>query len=1052
LSDLKEKLFRQLYRQHPSMQILVDPENGDIIDVSDAACLNFNSSNRDILKINISDIFDLQSITPETFLADCENSDQPNLYLSPLLKTTSTSYLEVIRNFVVLDNKTYLNITFNDNNSVISSDETKSLDRYNKLYTCLYNISRASTSSESLNDILDIVYNNIMYLYDADNYYIVLYDQRTEMYKMERMYDCSDVVDLGKSYPLKSGLVEYVRKNGPLLISNEGDSDNLESAGYHQIGKIAKSWIGVPFKVKDKFLGVIALYKYDENNAYKKSDINILELIGNQVAHAIAHYKWRDSLESSENRYRKLFNQSPVGICIYDKDMEIIEVNESCQLMFGLTNETLIGYSMANLAQDNLIPFVKDSLIGRTSRWEGQYKSSLTGIKLSLSATLSPFFNESNQIAGGMAVIEDKTKTDKAEQRAELNRVHLEQLFSKVPEAIVMMDLNLKVIKVNKEFCATFQYSVDEVIGRSIEELIFPLNKIGLEHIDNLNKVTHGELLNVDEIVCRRKDHSHIYTSMLGTPVRVKEEIIAIYAIYRDISIKKQTVDELAYEKDRLSVTLASIVDGVITTDVNGRVLIMNESAQSMVGWNAKEAVGETLDKIFSISDDNQNAPFLISIRDINDAAGMRNHNYESQIYKRDGTKIPISGSTSPILDSNNKIIGLVLVFRDISNQKKFEEEAAKIERLESIGVLAGGIAHDFNNILAAVLGNISIAQLPNQGLESITERLEEAEKATLRAKDLTHQLLTFSRGGAPVRSTIDILELIEDESKFALRGSNVKAEIFCENNIKKVNVDKGQISRVLNNIILNGNQAMPDGGTIRIYVSNIQINYGNSIPLKPGNYVYVSIQDEGEGINSSIIKKIFDPFFTTKNSGSGLGLATSFSIVQKHGGLLTAESCLGESATFTIYLPISEGEVAEELRDTNSSFKGTGNILIMDDEPSVLSVTENMLTSLGFSVTTSIDGTEAIEKYSKALLANDPFRAVIMDLTIPGGMGGLEALENIKIIDRNVVAIVASGYSNAPVMSEYKKYGFRGVIEKPFRVENLIETLDKVLSQTVDS
>jgi len=403
---------------------------------------------------------------------------------------------------------------------------------------------------------------------------------------------------------------------------------------------------------------------------------------------------------------------------------------------------------------------------------------------------------------------------------------------------------------------------------------------------------------------------------------------------------------------------------------------------------------------------------------------------------------------TSPIRNQAGTISYVIELVEDITDKLKAEEDLAKADKLESIGVLAGGIAHDFNNILTAILGNISLARIELKEGSDISGLLKEVEFATVRAKDLTQQLLTFSKGGTPVKRAISIKEIIKDSANFALHGSNVKLDYIFPSDLFPAEVDEGQISQVISNLVINADQAMPEGGVITIECTNESINDGSDIPLKPGDYVCLRIRDEGTGIPENHISKIFDPFFTTKQSGSGLGLATTYSIVRSHFGHIMVESEANVGTVFSLYLPATKLSTTKIDNDFSSIQMGFGNVLIVDDEDAVLRMARTVLRKLGYNPLIAHDGREAIEVYSKYMENGEPVDLIIMDLTIPGGMGGKEAIIELKKIDPNVTAIVSSGYSNDPMMADYKSFGFVASVAKPYKAGELGAVLQSILER----
>jgi nitrogen-specific signal transduction histidine kinase/CheY-like chemotaxis protein len=395
-------------------------------------------------------------------------------------------------------------------------------------------------------------------------------------------------------------------------------------------------------------------------------------------------------------------------------------------------------------------------------------------------------------------------------------------------------------------------------------------------------------------------------------------------------------------------------------------------------------------------------------------------------------------------MDEVGQYAGAVHIVSDITDRKRMEEELLKTQKLESLGILAGGIAHDFNNILTSISGNISLAKMQVKPGQDMFDLLSEAETSLIRAQGLTRQLLTFAKGGTPVKETTLLQNLIKESSIFVLRGSKSGCKFQIAKDLWPVDADLGQITQVINNIVINANQAMPEGGTIRITAENLMPEEIHEIPVIPGRYIRISIKDQGVGIAEKHLSKLFDPYFTTKQAGSGLGLATAYSIIKKHNGHISIDSLAGEGTTVDIYLPATDKDITE--KEETVLLKGKGKILVMDDDKLLKNTVEDMLDMLGYESEFASNGAEAIEMYVKAMKLEKPYDAVFLDLTIPGGMGGKEAIKILLEIDPQVKAVVFSGYSDDQVLSTFSEYGFKSMLPKPFDVYALGKALNDVL------
>ena len=526
------------------------------------------------------------------------------------------------------------------------------------------------------------------------------------------------------------------------------------------------------------------------------------------------------------------------------------------------------------------------------------------------------------------------------------------------------------------------------------------------------------------------------------------------WAIFAGIDISDQVQAEraLSSEKERLAVTIQNINDAVITTDASGSIILFNKIAEKLTGWYTNEAISTSLDEVFIIYNENTSERCPSPVSRVMESGQAYSFAVGTVLIDRNKKRKMIMGKAAPLHEQDGRIIGVVVAFHDISEQRRMEEELLKVKKLDSLSILAGGIAHDFNNILTGILGNVSLARLDLQDGNDVDELLGEIEDAAMQAKALTLQLLTFSKGGAPVRKTASIADILTDTASFVVRGSKVSCDFNIPEDLWHADIDAGQISQVINNIIINAVQAMPDGGAVTITAENITLTRDNIFQLPPANYVKISIADTGIGIPKRYLQQIFDPYFTTKQAGSGFGLAISYSIIKKHGGYINVESELNKGTTFYIYLQAATDAHVEPQKDNAEIVAGQGRLLVLDDDDIVQRTLKHMLTRLGYHCTFVADGRDAVATFQRAIDNNKSFDAVILDLTIPGGVGGKEIVGDLRALDPNVKLIVASGYSSDPVLADFTEHGFHGAINKPFKINELSRVLDSVLVHEMQS
>ncbi|MDD3815743.1 MAG: PAS domain S-box protein [Desulfocapsaceae bacterium] len=515
--------------------------------------------------------------------------------------------------------------------------------------------------------------------------------------------------------------------------------------------------------------------------------------------------------------------------------------------------------------------------------------------------------------------------------------------------------------------------------------------------------------------------------------------------IFRDTSDLTRSELALLESEKKYKDLFENSSDLIQIVNPNGNFLYVNRAWRETFGYSEEEI--PTLSIFDLISTDCQHHCERTFQQVISDP---KLHFIDTVFTTKDGRRIIIEGNAICKFE-DGKPISTQCIFNDVTEKKKMVEELIKAQKLESLGILAGGIAHDFNNMLTAILGNISLAKMYTNPQDIINEYLEKTEKASIRAQGLTKQLLTFSKGGAPIKTVSTVTELIKDATSFVLRGSKVKCNYLFDKDLWAVEADEGQLSQVSQNLAINASQAMPNGGTITIQGRNKTLALNEHPSLPPGKYIELLFQDNGTGISPEHITKIFDPYFSSKSTGSGLGLAITYSIIKNHDGLITVTSELGQGTVFSILLPATLKQNTNQPQKKEALHKiAAKKILIMDDDKTVREIMEAMLAFIGCSVEQACDGKEAIALYIQAKEEGSPFDLVIMDLTIPGGMGGKEAISTLLALDHTAKAVVSSGYANDPIMANYREYGFCSVLSKPFKIDELNKVIATIVPTTM--
>ncbi len=617
---------------------------------------------------------------------------------------------------------------------------------------------------------------------------------------------------------------------------------------------------------------------------------------------------------------------------------------------------------------------------------------------------------------------------------------HLELMnfaLNHINEAAYLLDEHARICYVNEKSCQTLEYSRDELIGLNMADVDpeFPLQKWH-EHWQDVK--TKGSLLFESR---HRTKGGRLFPVEISANYFEHGGHCYNLALVRDITERKKTEEYLQESNELFSLFMRYSPVYVFIKEVTpteSRVLQASDNFLQMVGIRGSDMLGKTMEELFP-------AEFAAKITADDWAVVSEGKvlKLEENLNGRSYTTIKF-----PIVRGQKTLLAGYTI--DSTEKHELEEERLKTQKLEAIGTLAGGIAHDFNNLLQGIFGYISLAKLMKDNREKCCAALQDAEDALHQSVNLTNQLLTFSKGGKPVKKVINLRPVIENSVKFALSGSRVDYGIAVAGDLLAIEGDEGQIGQVIQNIVLNADQAMPLGGRIEVAARNVPAPASGDLPHAPqDSFVEITIRDQGTGIPPAHIERLFDPYFTTKEKGSGLGLATSYSIVRNHGGLITVSSEMGKGSVFTIYLPATEQRPETSIARKTHGCERTGRVLVMDDEEVVRKVAAQLVEALGHQVELVRNGEEALAAYQMAKQSGNPFDAVILDLTIRGGMGGLETLQKLRERDPGVKAIVSSGYSDDTVLSEYRRQGFSGVLGKPYSLEGLHTALNELMKRS---
>jgi PAS domain S-box-containing protein len=645
----------------------------------------------------------------------------------------------------------------------------------------------------------------------------------------------------------------------------------------------------------------------------------------------------------------------------------------------------------------------------------------------------------------------EKQNKEKAEliKEIEYENHMFNELMDNITDTVYFKDLNSRFLRLSKEFLRkTGAKSQEELIGKTDFDLFSEeharqafedeqqIIKTGVPIIGKVEKETWN-------------DGRTTYALTTKMPYRDKDgKIVGIFGISKDITELKNIQEHLAREKELFEITLASIGDAVISTDVEGRIVLMNRVAESLTGWKKEEAIGKMLTEVFVIVNAETRAPALNPVKRVLETGVICGLANNTLLIAKDNTERIIADSAAPIKATDGRTVGVVLVFRDVTEKHQRQGEMIKAARLEMFERLASGLAHEFNNIMTAILGNISILKTSIDRSSDSWILLERAERECFRARNITGQLLIFTKGGEPVKKRIDIIPVIKQAAAVGLYGSSTMASYDLPETPVYVEGDSTLLEQAITHLISYSVAMMNKKGSLFISVSRATIDKDSEEKgLEPGDYVKIVLQDHSRGMSHEELAKLFEPYSTNLGIGSGLGLASSKLIIIRHGGKIDVISIPERGNTFTIYIPASKIiEEEQKTTDVPVSRPRGKKILFMDNEQSICELVKIILEQAGYIPDICYDGSEAIDKYRDAMEAGTPYDLVILDYTVEGGMGGKETLVELKKIDPNVRAVISTGFAVDPVIADFKKFGFIGALQKPYNAKELRDFVSKFI------
>ena len=792
------------------------------------------------------------------------------------------------------------------------------------------------------------------------------------------------------------------------------------------------SVIAVPILVSGGWWGFVGFDECKHEREWSSAEVDAIRTAGDILGAIIERRHLEEELRDGEEKLKALINATADIAFLADSDGVFLEVNKALARSLGCKKEDLLGKSLLQSLPEKAVArsrssHYQDLIAAKEPRqWEDERAGK------HFDNTAYPVLDASGNVKYIALFARDITEKKRTEEALRESEEYLSRAQEIAHLGHWRLDPETKEVTGSDELFRIFGISRDEATLDAFVGVVHPEDReFDLRHITK--GITHGESWDIEHrLIC--KDGTEKTVHAIGEAVTDDSgKTVGLVGTVQDVTERSRTEERVRF----LSSVAEQINDAILVTDTNFAVTYTNNAFEQLFGYALDDLRGKTPDILNAEPLADQIQQELYGV-----VSAGKEYLGESLNRRKDGSTFVCEYKVMPLIDKNGGVYAYVCVQRDITDRRRMEVEIRRAHNLESLGTLAGGIAHDFNNVLTGVTGNLALlGRMLDKDSEEY-EIVQEARQSADRTRDLTRQLMAFAKGGAPVKETVSIEALVRETADLSLSGSNTKPYYMFPEGLSPADIDRGQIGQVLQNIVLNADQAMPDGGAVKISAENIEIPERDPLPLEAGRYVDISVEDQGIGMSEDVLARIFDPYYTTKAAGHGLGLAIAHTIISNHGGIITVTSEVGVGTTFEIFLPASEKQPVEMVERETEPARGSGRILLMDDEDAILRTAGRMLEELGYTVTPAKDGDEALQAYEAALAAGNPYELVIMDLTIPGGMGGKAAVKKLHEIDPDARVIVSSGYSNDPVMANPDDFGFMGIVKKPIDLDELAEVV----------